>query len=239
MESPVIGILGGVGPMATAYFMEMIINMTEATKDQDHINMLVSNHATIPDRTDYILGKSQNSPLNVMIDDAKMLQNAGCDFIVLPCNTAHYFFDGIKNAIEIPFLNIIEETVDYCIENIENVKKLGIMATEGTLKSNTYGMIAEKRNLKCVSPSDEMQNKITSIIYDKIKAGKNVTKEEFVSIIDYLKSQGCDAVILGCTELSVAFENLKLKEEYPYVVDSLTVLAERSVIKAGKKIKKS
>ena len=106
--------------------------------------MLVSNHATIPDRTAYILGKSEESPLDVMIADAKMLEAAGCDFIVLPCNTAHYFFEKIQQSIHIPLLNIIQETVSYCERRIPGVKRIGIMATEGTICSNTYGWPARR-----------------------------------------------------------------------------------------------
>ena len=91
-----VGIIGGVGPMATVYFMETIIKMTDAKKDQDHINMVVLNHATIPDRTDFILGKSRRNPLKIMVEDAQKLQNAGADFVVIPCNTAHYIFDEIQ-----------------------------------------------------------------------------------------------------------------------------------------------
>ena len=95
-----VGVLGGVGPLATVYFMEMIIEMTDASKDQEHIDMLVSNHATIPDRTGFILGESSESPMDAMVEDAQMLETAGCSFVVIPCNTAHYFFEDIKNRGE-------------------------------------------------------------------------------------------------------------------------------------------
>lgn len=111
-----VGVLGGIGPLATVYFMDLIIRMTEAETDQEHINMLVSNHATIPDRTDYILGKSEDSPLKDMTDDAKMLEEAGCLFIVIPCNTAHYFFEDIERSVKIPVINIIKETIRYAAD---------------------------------------------------------------------------------------------------------------------------
>ena len=100
MIEKAVGIIGGIGPMSTVYFMEMIINMTDAAKDQEHINMVVLNHATIPDRTSYILGESSQNPLAVMVEDAKKLQQAGADFIVIPCNTAHYFFEEIKKIAD-------------------------------------------------------------------------------------------------------------------------------------------
>lgn len=93
MKSKLAGVLGGVGPMATVYFQQMVLEMTEASCDQDHLDMLVSNHATIPDRTAFILGESRLSPLFDMAQDAQMLARAGCDFLVLPCNTAHFFYE--------------------------------------------------------------------------------------------------------------------------------------------------
>lgn len=232
-----VGILGGVGPMATVYFMEMLLSKTDAKRDQDHLDMLVSNHATIPDRTAYILGQSGESPLDVMIEDAKMLEREGCQFLVLPCNTAHYFFEKIQQAISIPLLNIIRETVSFCMEQIDSVKTVGIMATEGTIQSNTYKMECERQGISCIVPDFSLQQTITSIIYDQVKAGKPVERELFCSMLDQMREMGCDAVILGCTELSVAFRDLAVSVEYPDVVDSLTVLAERTILFAGKKLR--
>ena len=152
-----VGVLGGVGPLATVYFMEMIIEMTDASKDQEHIDMLVSNHATIPDRTGFILGESSESPMDAMVEDAQMLETAGCSFVVIPCNTAHYFFEDIRNSVQIPVLNIIEETIDYAKKQgsqrkiPREIKKLGILATEGTISSGTYSVLRQtgRRGMRC------------------------------------------------------------------------------------------
>ncbi len=238
MKPQLVGVIGGVGPMATVYFMEMLLNKTQAQKDQDHLDMLVSNHATIPDRTAYILGENRESPLRAMITDAQTLQKAGCDFVVLPCNTAHYFFQGIQESIQIPLLNIIEETVKRCLEKFPKLQTIGVMATEGTIYSNTYGLACEKHGLTCLCPEEAVQKQVSSMIYDKVKAGKKVEKEEFLSVVNSLRSMGCQAVVLGCTELSVAFADLQLEKECPDVVDSLTVLAEQTILFAGKQLKK-
>lgn len=237
MKSGFAGILGGIGPMATVYFMEMILNMTKAECDQEHLNMLVSNHATIPDRTDYILGGSTDSPLDVMVQDAKMLEQAGCDFVVIPCNTAHYFFDSIQQAIEIPLLNIIKETVRYCRHHAEQVHTIGIMATEGTIQSETYAMECRKYGIECIHPDKELQEQVTHIIYDCVKAGRPVDEQDFTNVVNTLLSQGCDMVVLGCTELSVAFRDLDLAGQMPQVVDSLTVLAQKTILFAGKELR--
>ena len=237
MKPQMVGILGGVGPMATVYFMEMLLRMTDAQKDQDHLNMLVSNHATIPDRTAYILGESQDSPLEDMTADAQMLEAAGCGFVVLPCNTAHYFFEKIQQSIRIPLLNIIQETVAACRRQNPGIEQIGVMATEGTVFSDTYGLECARQGLRCVYPEAGMQKRVDEIIYDRVKAGRDVPREEFLSVVDSLREQGCGAVALGCTELSVAFADLGLAGERPDVVDSLSALAERTILFAGKRLR--
>ncbi len=239
-----VGILGGVGPKATAYFMNMTIEMTEAESDQDHINMVVLNHATIPDRTEYILGKSDRSPENDMIKDAIMLERLGCAFIVIPCNTAHYFFENIKSILKIPVLNIIEETIKEAVEKASKTAildeiTLGVLATEGTVSSGIYSLYANRFGAKCISPEPEYQKKVNEIIYEKVKTGEKVTIEEIDPIISHMRAKGCDAVIMGCTELSVVFKDLKLEDKYLDLVDSLSVLAGKTVLKSGKKIRKT
>lgn len=237
-----VGVLGGIGPMATVYFMDMIIEMTDARTDQEHINMLVSNHATIPDRTDFIMGKSDTSPVSDMIDDARMLENAGCNFIVIPCNTAHYFFEDVADSVRIPVLNIIEETVKAAIRKGKasgrDVKKLGIMATEGTISSGTYSFYGEPLGVKCLAPDKEYQKKVNSLIYDKVKAGLPVERGEIMDVIDHMRLKGCDAIIMGCTELSVAYKDLDLGSICDDVVDSLMSLAQKTVSLSGKKIRR-
>lgn len=112
-----LGILGGLGPMATVYFYEMLTEHTRVSCDQEHINIIISSRATTPDRTAYILGKSKENPLPVMVEEAHRLVSAGADVIVLPCNTAHYFYDELSRATGVPIINIITETVSYCLQN--------------------------------------------------------------------------------------------------------------------------
>lgn len=232
-----VGIIGGVGPLATVYFMEMVISMTDAKRDQDHINMIVLNHATIPDRTGFILGTSKEDPLPVMIEDAKKLAQAGADFIVIPCNTAHYFFEEIKKSVTIPMLNIVEETVSYAQSSISGLKRLGIMATSGTIESNTYQIACEKRGIDCVSPDPSGQDTVMRIIYDQVKAGRDVDIAAFYHVAESLKERGCQGVILGCTELSVVKRDFHINQ--PEVIDSLEILAQRTIQFSGKQLKTS
>lgn len=238
-----VGVLGGVGPLATVYFMDMVINMTDAERDQEHINMLVSNHSTIPDRTEFITGVSSVSPLEDMVEDAKMLEEAGCGFIVIPCNTAHYFFEDIEKSVNIPVLNIIKETIAYAVERGDSddlprkVKKLGILATEGTVSSGTYSFYGNPMGVECEVPDREYQKKVNHIIYDRVKAGLPVGIQDMAEVVEHMREKGCDAVIMGCTELSVIYKDLDMEKTYPDVVDSLSVLARQTVVKSGKKIR--
>ena len=166
MSEKILGILGGLGPLATVYFMDLIVKMTEAKKDQDHISMIVLNHAAIPDRTDFILDASKPNPLPMMVEDAKKLQAAGADYVVMPCNTAHFFYEQIQNNITIPMLNIIEETVKYA-KDVKGVKKLGILATKGTVSAGSYQRMCENYGIEWAVPSLQDEQSLMNIIYNR------------------------------------------------------------------------
>ena len=180
MEEKVLGVLGGVGPLATIYFADLVIKMTDAKTDQEHIAMIILNHASIPDRTEYILDNKKPNPLPVMIADAQKLEKDGADYIVIPCNTAHYFFDEIQKSVRVPIINILEETVRYAEKTVPNLKCLGILATEGTVISGAYQNIIKKHGLDFRVPSEEDQKSLMHIIYDEVKAGEKAeTRESF------------------------------------------------------------
>lgn len=230
-----MGVLGGVGPLATIYFADLVVKMTDAKTDQEHIAMVILNHSSIPDRTEYIMDKSKPNPLPVMVGDAKMLEDDNCDYIVIPCNTAHYFYDEIQKSVNVPIINILEETVKYCEETIPDVKKIGVLATDGTIKSQAYQNIIQKHSLECVIPSEEDQKSVMNIIYNQVKAGKTVDIFEFHRIIGELKKSGCDAIVLGCTELSIIKKDFEIVRED--IVDSMECLARASIKACGKKLK--
>lgn len=226
---PVLGILGGLGPMATVYFYEMITAHTKASCDQEHIDIVINSRATTPDRTSYIIGKSTENPLKIMVEDSKKLKDFGVTLLAIPCNTAHYFYDMLTEAIDIPFLNIMEETAAYLAGM--GIKKAGVMATEGTISSKTYHKYLEQHGIECVVPNAETQTLITSIIYDNIKTGKSADMSKFKIASDYLFKNGAQKIILGCTELSLIKKNEGLNNNF---VDSLEVLAKRAIERCGK-----
>lgn len=231
MERPV-GVIGGIGPMATAYFLERVIAMTSADTDQDHINMIIYNHCTIPDRTAYILGTEKRHPLVPIIDDAKALEALGCMFIVMPCNTAHYFYEEIQKHVDIPVVNIVQETIGYASRRISNLKTVGIMATDGTLATETYQRAAAQAGLSSVLPDDIHQREVMAMIYQGVKAGVPVAREQFDQVADHLREAGAQSIILGCTELSVLKRDLNIKDDD--VLDSIDVLASETVRRSGK-----
>ena len=227
-----VGVIGGVGPMATVYYMQRVIEMTKAGCDQEHINMLVFNDCDIPDRTAFITEKSPDNPLPVMVEDAKRLEAAGCEFVVIPCNTAHYFYDELERAVEIPVVNIVEETIRYAKARVQDLSCVGIMATTGTIVTGTYQKYAEHAGLSFAVPDENEQDLLMQIIYDGVKAGKPVPRADFDRVANHLRAKGAQCLILGCTELSVLKRDLPIND--PDVLDSIDVLASETVRRSGK-----
>jgi len=229
-----VGVIGGLGPMATVYFYDMVVRLTDAKTDQEHIDMVIANRATTPDRTDYIIGNSDKSPVTVLRKDAKRLESFGSDFLVITCNTAHFFYDDIAKEVNIPVLNIIEETVKYAKE--KNHKKLGILATTGNINTRLYQDMCEKYGIECLVLDEEKQSYIMSIIYDDIKSGKPADMEKFNKVVSHLQENNCDGAILGCTELSILKNDNNLDNDF--YIDSLEVLAVKTIENCDKKVKR-
>lgn len=221
-----LGILGGMGPMATVRFYELLTERTLAEKDSDHLRIVITSNAEIPDRTDFILGKSKNSPLPMMCSDAKKLRDAGSEIIAIPCNTAQYFHNELAETVDIPVLNIVEITANHV--SSRGFKRAGILATDGTVKIGSYKNALAARGVECIAPPAHIQALVTSVIYDYVKAGKPGGEDIFAKISDYMFSHGCDCLILGCTELPLAAPKNDSR-----LVDSLETLAYESIIACG------
>ncbi|MBR5452847.1 MAG: amino acid racemase [Clostridia bacterium] len=224
-----LGILGGLGPMSTVYFYEMLTAHTEARCDQEHLNIVISSYAETPDRTDYILGRSEDDPRTAMIENARKLESFGATVIAIPCNTAHYFYSSISDAVSVPVLNIIEETVR--IAAGVGIGKIGILATEGTVQSESYRRVSSGFGIECLAPDKAEQAMLTDIIYGDIKQGKRADMDKFYRVAGSLLDRGCEKLILGCTELSLIKRNEGLGYEY---LDSLEALAYRTILACGK-----
>ena len=231
MSAPV-GVIGGVGPLATVYFMDKVVRLTRAARDQDHVDMVVMQHATIPDRTEYILGRSTADPGPVMAADARTLERVGVSFIVVPCNTAHHFTAEVVAATDVPVLSIVDETIAEVVDHRPATRTVGILATSGTLAAEVYQHAAQARGLSSIVPTDDEQAVVMHVIYDQVKAGEPADLVALRGVVDALVARGAQTIVLGCTELSVVADDADLLAD-PLYVDSLDVLARRTIERAG------
>lgn len=236
-SKPLVGVIGGVGPQATAYFLDMVVRLTDAARDQDHLDMVVLDHASIPDRTDFILGRSTEDPGPVMADDARRLAAFGADLLVLPCNTAHHFVEQIEAAVDVPLVNIVDETVAEVARRVPGLRATGLLATSGTVHAGVYQRALAAVGADCVLPDEAGQAALMRIIYEQVKAGRPVDLPALTGIVADLRERGAQAVVLGCTELSVAAADHRLLEADRALVDSLDVLARRTIERAGARVR--
>ena len=231
-DTKILGVLGGLGPMATAYYLELMIKMTDAATDQEHLQSIVMNFPTVPDRTAYILGRSKESPLEPMIALGCQLKAMGASVIATPCITAHYFHQALQEGIGLPMIHGIE-----CIaRQLANsgISRVGLMATDGTVQSGIFQRQVEDQGMELVLPDEEGQAAVMTLIYDQVKAGKEPDLKLFNSVKDQLRQKGAQVVVLGCTELSM------IKKENPLgdgILDALEVLAQESLLACGKPVK--
>lgn len=229
-----LGVIGGLGPIATAHFLELIINMTDAKSDQEHLDMIIYNTPSIPDRTDYILDHTKPDPLPRMLAVGQALAQQGVSRIAIPCMTAHYFFPQLESGISVPLINSVAETVAHLKEN--GIEKVGIMATDGTVKSGIFHRELQTQGLCPVVPDEKAQKDVMHLIFRNVKSGTPAEMDRFFSAADALRHQGAQAIILGCTELSL------IKRDYrigPGFLDAMEVLAQRSVLCCEKPLKEA
>lgn len=228
-----IGIIGGMGPLATYDLAEKILNNTAADCDQDNIPVLIDCNTRIADRTAAILHGGAD-PRPEMKKSAKRLEAAGADVLIMACNTAHYFYDSVCEDIDIPVLHMPRETAQHLIDM--GVKKAGVLATDGTCQSGVYGRALEEAGIKPLYPSEENQKTIMSLIYDHVKAGKmDFSDLDIDSVISEMREKGAEVLILGCTELPMAFDIIGKTEIQ--AVDPTEVLARAAVRYAGAPLK--
>lgn len=232
MKQNILGVIGGLGPLATAHFMERVVEMTDAKKEQDHVDMIVYNFPSIPDRTGYILGSNLKSPLPGLLNAARALERQGVGCIAIPCVTAHYFYLELQSAVSVPVLNALSETA--ALLKAAGVSRAGIMATDGTIRARLLTRTLESAGICPVLPSEERQADVMHLIYENVKAEREVELDRFQAVRQELEKRGSEVIILGCTELSV------IRREYPLegrFLDVLDVLAQTSVLRCGKKIR--
>ena len=232
MSEQRLGILGGMGPQATQDFYQRILDRTDAAKDQEHLPTLIWSDTSMPDRTAAILWGDAEGCYQRLLAGARLLEGGGCTVLSIPCNTSHYFADRLQEDISIPLIHMPRETVGVLAE--EGRRKVAILATDGTIRTGVYQKECTARGIEAVSPPEEVQKLVMSIIYDEIKRGEKGSREKFAVIDRWLRQAGCDSAILGCTELSVYRTYHGLPDHY---LDAMDVLAQRCITACGYKLR--
>ncbi|HTG68500.1 MAG TPA: amino acid racemase [Candidatus Udaeobacter sp.] len=232
MEAKSLGVIGGMGPKATSVFFDMVIEQTAADRDQEHINIVVLNHATLPDRTEVILAGRGEVFLEAVAKDLKLLEAAGVSNIAIPCNTSHYFYNDMQKMTSINIINMVDETLKEIYDTYGEHCKIGILATNGTVSSGVYRKGCTQYNMQLHEPNDSIQEHVMDIIYNKVKRNLPVEPSEFEGIINHLLIHDqCQCVIIACTELSI----IPIQNEVSkYCVDAMAVLVQKSIELSGK-----
>jgi len=231
MKEKIIGILGGMGPEATIDLFQKIVKLTPAKQDQEHLRIIIDNNPKIPDRTKAILYGDEN-PLPELIRTAQNLERAGVDFIIIPCNTAHYYYHEIQKTVNIPILNMIKETAIYLNQSSPHIKKVSLFATKGTYKAGLYEAHLRNLNIITLIPTETEQNQLMEIIY-QVKAAQDLNKLK-KQVIEIAQSQiinGAQAIIAGCTEIPLILKNGDIKIP---IIDPSLILAQKAIEKAMK-----
>lgn len=224
-----IGVIGGMGPMATLDLFSKMIRLVDGTCDQDFPHIVIDNNSKIPDRTAFLLGRGKD-PTPALMKSAEKLVAFGAEVLAMPCNTAHAFYHDIKGHLDatigrdkVVFLNMIEETVK--VVSQKNVSEVMLLATDGTLRSGLYQKAFAKVGIKTRTPNDEDQRKIMKLIYD-YKAGAREFDLMFIESAMTSYDMADFAIVLGCTELPLVFEIAGLIDR---VISPTDILARRAI----------
>jgi aspartate racemase len=232
-----IGILGGMGPEATTYFYDLIVKQTKAATDQDHIETIIYSNPEIPPRTEAILGKGP-SPTPLLVIGFQRLKDAGADFVVMPCVTAHYFYPEVRNQVDIPFISLLDEAVKWAKDEVPELRKAGLVASSGTLESRLFHDVFGKAGIEVIQPEEYEQSGVMEAVFGPkgIKAGftSGFPKETLVNIAKVLVARGADAIIAGCTEVPLVLKDLDIPVP---LIEPLRIAAQACIIKAGYELK--
>lgn len=228
------GVLGGLGPAATVHFLRRVVELTDAHRDQDHVDLVVWQHGSIPDRSGYLRGDNE-SPEPALVATAQALERTGATFVAIPCNTAVAWVEQMRAAVGIEVLDTTAETVAAAQVAVPGIERLGLLATDGTLAQGLYARTAEARGIELVVPEPEVQRRVMAAIYDGVKAGNPVPRDVFDALVAHLRERGAQAVALGCTELSVLRCDLGVED--PLLVDSIDAVAVATIRRAGRPLR--
>jgi len=222
-----IGILGGMGTQASLDFCNKLAKLNRGKLDQDYPMFILYNKSKIPKRPENL--KKYYNVLHSLVDGCKMLQRNNCKFIVMPCNTAHYWHKDIQKKIKIPLLSMPKEVYLHTNKRCKKNSKIGILSTEATLKTKVYSNYFDK-NFKLISPDSSLQKNSVNKAIKFVKMGKVKEAEKVLKpAVNFLIKEKCKKIILGCTELPIAifaYKSFKKAKDSKIFVDPNLLLAE-------------
>ncbi len=234
MRDKVLGVIGGMGPLATDIFYKYVIENTKAECDQDHIDMVILSHASMIDRTRAIFEGKLDVLFSELKNDLSILEHAGAEYAIIPCNTCHVLLEQIRQLGNIEIINMIDEAAKAVYEQFGKDARVGIMATDGTVKMRMYHDAILKYDMIPVELSEKAQKINMDIIYNGVKSGNAVDMDDFHQIEAELIKRKCSCAILGCTELSVIKDQYGLSD---FFVDPMEITARKLIPLCGGRLK--
>ncbi|MDX9929969.1 MAG: amino acid racemase [Bacteroidales bacterium] len=219
-DEVILGIFGGMGPEATADLYRQIIEITPAQTDQEHMPTLIFSNPLVPDRMTSIAdgGDAIKPYLRFSL---RKLEDAGVSFVVIPCNTVHYFYDYMQECVDIPIINMIAATAEEVAEKYPSVRKVGLLATTGTIQSGLYSRELEARGFEVIIPDDSVEINMVMKAVRGIKAGTDgALNEDLLAMAgQHLAGKGAGLIVLGCTEIPLAYNPQRVDLNYSLLSD--------------------
>ncbi len=232
MVQKVIGILGGMGPEATLYLFEKIIRNTPAKCDQDHLRVIIDNNPKVPDRTRAILENGED-PVPMMLKSGQTLIQAGADFIIIPCISAHHFLDELKRKLSRPILSAFDAVAKRIVGDHPDIKTVGLMATNGSIQGGCFQKRLAEIGIQTQVPDEPYQRHVMSAIYsikgDPAGLARAENKTAIKHVAGHLIQNGCQGIIAGCTEIPLVLSPNDI--EVP-LFNPLLILAEAAIQEA-------
>jgi aspartate racemase len=229
----IIGVLGGLGPDATVDLFKKILRNTSAKTDQEHLRIVIDCNPKIPDRTRAILSGGE-SPSEALKETAKNLERAGAGLIVIPCNTAHHWIEDVRKAVKIQVIDMLDETAQEIVSKYPSIKRVGLLASKGTIRSGLYQKRLERFGIKIILPTDLDQESVMDVIYS-VKSGNLAVKKKAIEVSSRLIQDGAELIIAGCTEIPLVLEKGDISVPF---IDPAVILARRAIVAAGGKLAK-
>jgi len=230
----IIGVLGGMGPEATLQFFRLLLRLTPAAKDQDHLRIIIDDNPKVPDRTEAILGRGP-SPVPALVESAGLLQRAGADFIAIPCVSAHFFLEELRQKVSLPILSIFDAVAETIEQEHPDLETVGLMATTGTVQGGLFQARLKAGRIETLVPEEASQARIMAAIYDikNAKASRSRARisADLAVAAGRLVGRGAQAIVAGCTEIPLALGQEQVSVPY---FDSLRLLARAAIRAAGR-----